>query len=454
MNLNFDKKGNALVCGMAKSGVSAAILLKNQGWNVILQDIKPMDKLKDIDILRQKGIEIYAGKNPDDIIEYQDLIVLSPGIPSDLSFVVKAEKLNKPVISEVELGYKFCPCNIAAITGTNGKTTTTALSGELFKTKYKNTAIVGNIGLPFTQKVEELKNDDYVVIEISSFQMEKSYDFHPKISAVLNITPDHLNRHKTMENYIAAKEKIFKNQTKNDFCILNYEDEICRKMSEKTEAKVMFFSSKRNLKEGIYLNKNNIIIKWNTLDEVVIDVKKLKILGTHNYENAMAAIGIAVCAGISLEDIRKTLENFKAVEHRIEFVETVDGVDYYNDSKGTNPDASIKAVLAMQKPIILIGGGYNKNSNYDEWVKTFKGRVKHIILIGETADKIEECCLKYDFKDITKTSTFESAVDICRQKAQKGDCVLLSPACASWGMFDNYEQRGELFKNIVRSYLK
>lgn len=446
------KNKNVLVCGMARSGISAAELLISLGANVTLQDLKTREYLGDITYLENKGIKIYSGKNPDEIIKNQDLIIVSPGIPCDLPFFEIAKNDNIPVWSEVELAYTITPCPIVAITGTNGKTTTTAMVGEIMALKYTNAAVVGNIGVPYSEKVNQLTVSDYVIAEISSFQLETSHKFHPHISAVLNITPDHLNRHKTLENYISIKEKIFTNQNENDFCILNYDDIECRSMADKTKSKVLFFSSKESLQIGIYLEKDNIIVKWGDINKVIINVNDLKVLGIHNYENAMAAIGIALCAGVPLDNISKALVNFNAVEHRIEFVETIDNVDYYNDSKGTNPDASIRAVEAMKKPIILIGGGLNKGSEFDDWVKTFKGRVKHLILIGETAEKIKHTAEKYGFTDTTIIGTFEDAIEKAKNIAISGDCVLLSPACASWDMFESYEQRGDIFKEKVRGF--
>lgn len=446
------KNKNVLVCGMAKSGISAAVLLKKLGADVIIQDIKNKEELKNIDIrfFEENGIKLYLGKNPDDIVCNQDLIVVSPGIPCDLKFFEIAQKNKIPVWSEVELSYKLTPCPIVAITGTNGKTTTTALTGELIKSQYQNTAVVGNIGTPYSEKVLSLTKNDWVVAEISSFQMETSYEFKPKISAVLNIAPDHLNRHKTMENYIAMKERVFINQDKNDFCILNFDDAVCRKMADKTKARVLFFSSKSKLEQGIYLYKENIILKLDNKEYNIINVNDLKILGIHNYENVMAAVLAAYCAGISTEKISSVLKNFKGVEHRIEFVDTINGVDYFNDSKGTNTDAAIKAVEAMIKPIVLIGGGYDKGSDYDDWIKSFGNKVKCLVLLGETAEKIEITARKYGFNNIIKTNSFDEAFKEAEKAAEKGDCVLLSPACASWDMFDNYEQRGNIFKRKVK----
>ena len=445
----------ALVCGMARSGIAAAKLLKRLGAEVTLQDMK---KRKDISAdvlnLENEGIVLYTGANPDDIACAQDIIVLSPGIPCDLPFITAAEAAGVSVISEVELAYTLTKCPITAITGTNGKTTTTTLTGEIMKAVYAGTAVVGNIGIPYSEEVERLTEKDWVVAEISSFQMEKAKEFHPHISAVLNITPDHLNRHKTMEVYIAMKERVFEKQTAEDFCILNHGDETCRKMADKTAAKVFFFSSSEKLEEGIYLDGENIEVRWNDIHETLINVNDLQILGVHNHENVMAAAAAAICANIPLDIIRDVLKAFAGVEHRIEYVATVDGVDYYNDSKGTNVDASIRAVLAMKKPIVLIGGGYDKGSSFDEWTQLFPGRVKHLVLIGVTAPLVRASAEKFGFTAISECETFKEAVDLCREKAEDGDCVLLSPACASWGMFDNYEQRGDLFKEQVRGYLK
>lgn len=445
----------ALVCGMARSGIAAAKLLNRLGARVTLQDMKKREEISaDVLALEGEGIVLYTGANPDEIACAQDLIVLSPGIPCDLPFIAAAEEAGIEVISEVELAYRLTPCPITAITGTNGKTTTTTLTGEIMKTAYSGTAVVGNIGIPYSEKVERLTEKDWVVAEISSFQMEKAKEFHPHISAVLNITPDHLNRHKTMDVYIAMKERVFAKQTAADFCILNHGDEACRKMADKTAAKVFFFDSSETLAEGIYLDGDAIEVRWGAINETLIHVDELQILGVHNYENVMAAAAMGICAGIALDTIRAVLKGFAGVAHRIEYVATVDGVDYYNDSKGTNVDASIRAVLAMKKPIVLIGGGYDKGSSFDEWTKLFPGRVKHLVLIGVTAPKVRASAEKFGFTAISDCETFEEAVDLCREKAEDGDCVLLSPACASWGMFDNYEQRGDMFKEQVRGYLK
>ena len=444
-----DKK--VLVSGVAKSGVSAAYLLKKLAANVTIQDAKTEDKLGNVVTeLKNNGIALYLGSNPDDIIENMDILVMSPGVPTDLPFVNKAREKNNPVIGEIELAYMFCKSPIIGITGTNGKTTTTTLVGDICKAYYNNTFVVGNIGNPFADITLDTTNNGAVVAELSSFQLETINEFKPKVSAVLNITPDHLNRHHTIQNYIAAKERVFENQTADDYCILNYNDEITKAMANKTKAKVVFFSLNNKLDEGIYSDENSIYIKALGYDQKVIDINELKILGGHNVENAMAAIGCSIAIGVPMDIVVKVLKEFTAVEHRIEYVTTVNDIEFYNDSKGTNPDASIKAVEAMKCPICIIAGGYDKGSDFTEWIDTFKGRVKFVAVIGAVKDKIVDTLNKADFTNYKTADTFEEAIDLCYENADKGDCVLLSPACASWDMFKSYEQRGEIFKDYVR----
>lgn len=444
-----DKK--VLVSGIAKSGISAAGLLKKLGADVTVQDAKTEDKLGDVtDELRSLGFNLYLGANPDAIIEDMDILVMSPGVPTDLPFVNKAREKNIPVIGEIELAYMFCKSPVIGITGTNGKTTTTTLAGDICKAYFENTFVVGNIGNPFADITFETKEDGVVVAELSSFQLETINEFKPKVSAVLNITPDHLNRHHTLENYIAAKERVFENQDESDFCILNYNDEITRKMADKTKADVIFFSLGGKITEGIYSDEKSIYINALGYNEKVVDIDELKILGGHNVENAMAAIGCCAAIGVPLDIIRKVLKEFTAVEHRIEYVRTINDIEFYNDSKGTNPDASIKAVEAMKRPICIIAGGYDKGSDFTEWIDTFKGRVKFVAVIGAVKDKITATLDKAGFTNYKTADTFEEAIDLCYKNAVPGDCVLLSPACASWDMFKSYEQRGEIFKEYVK----
>ncbi|MBR1442238.1 MAG: UDP-N-acetylmuramoyl-L-alanine--D-glutamate ligase, partial [Firmicutes bacterium] len=431
MKTNIYNGKKIIISGMARSGISAAKLLKKFGADVTVQDAKEREKLKsEAEKLEKEGIKTYLGKNPDDIISDFDILVMSPGVPCDLDFVKKAREAGVEVTGEIEVASSVCDSPIIGITGTNGKTTTTALTGEIVKNYKEKSEVVGNIGTPFCDKAALTDKDSFIVAELSSFQLETIHKFRPVISAVLNITPDHLNRHKTIENYIAAKERVFENQTDEDYLILNYDDEACRDMKNRARAKVFMFSRKEKV-EGVYADDTSIYINMLGINEKLVDIDDMNIIGTHNTENAMAAVAMALCAKVPVEIIRKTLKEFKAVEHRIEFVKTVNGVDYYNDSKGTNPDAAIKAIEAMKKPIVLIGGGYDKGSDFTEWIEKFEGKVKKLIVIGAVTEKIEKTCDKLGFKNYERAESFEDAIDKCYSYAQSGDCVLLSPACAS-----------------------
>lgn len=443
------KDKNVLVCGIGKSGISASVLLKKLGAVVTIQDLKEKSEITNLAILEENEIKLYLGKNPDvNIIDETDLMVLSPGLPLDLDFILYASKRLK-IIGEIELAYLNCSAEkIIAITGTNGKTTTTSLIGEIIG-GFRKTHIVGNIGVPFSEKVAEISKDDFVVAEVSSFQLETISKFKPKVACVLNITPDHLNRHKTMENYISIKENIFKNQTEDDFLILNYDDLTCRKMKKKAKSKILYFSTDKKIKNGAYLLNENIYIECFGHSEALININDLKILGKHNIENAMAAVLTALALNVSLEIIKKGLIDFKAVEHRIEYVCSKKGVDYFNDSKGTNTDSGIKAIQSMKKPIYLIAGGYDKGTDFIEWIKSFENKVKKLILIGQVKEQIAKDCDKLLFYNYELASTLEEAVKICYNDAKPSDCVLLSPACASWDMFKDYEERGNLFKKCV-----
>ena len=339
---------------------------------------------------------------------------------------------------------------LVGVTGTNGKTTTTALTGEIMKNYFKDVRVVGNIGIPYTSEAATMTDETVTVAEISSFQLETIHEFHPQISAILNITPDHLNRHHTMDCYIKTKEAITTNQTKDEVCVLNYEDEVLRAFGESAPVHVVWFSSARKLAEGFYLDGEEIFYAHDGNTEKVINVNDLNLLGRHNYENVMAATAMSVNFGVPMEKIVEVLKRFQAVEHRIEYVTEKRGVRFYNDSKGTNPDAAIQGIRAMNRPTLLIGGGYDKQSTYDEWIDAFDGKVKKLVLIGQTAEKIEVCAHKHGFMDTVRCETFEEAIRYCYDHAVSGDAVLLSPACASWGMFPNYEERGRIFKEIVR----
>ncbi len=396
-----------------------------------------------------RKVPVYTVTLPSEVKADIDLVVLSPGVPVDTEFVSEFRDRGIKIWGEIELAYELGKGKVAAITGTNGKTTTTSLVGEIMKAWYKSVYVVGNIGNPYTEAAPESTDDTVTVAEISSFQLETIEAFHPKVSAILNITPDHLNRHHTMENYVAVKERIAMNQTKEDICVLNYENEYTRKFGGDCPARVVYFSSKRKLDDGLYLDGEDIYRAEGGVAEKLMNIHDMNLVGICNVENVMAAIAIASGMDVPMNIILETVKNFKAVEHRIEFVATKRGVDYYNDSKGTNPDAAIQGIRAMTKPTILIGGGYDKGSEYDEWIQAFDGKVKCLCLIGQTKEKIAKCAEKYGISNIILAQTFEEAFNICVDNAKEGDAVLLSPACASWGMFKNYEERGRIFKEYV-----
>ncbi len=449
--MNLEHK-RVLVVGSGLSGVAAVKLLDAVGANVILFDGN--DKITEQEVKNKLPLnisfDIILGTLPNEMMETLDLVVLSPGVPTDLDYINAIRMRNIPIWGEIELAYQFGHGKIAAITGTNGKTTTTALVGEIMKTYYDSVFVVGNIGMPYTDVALSTKDNSVIVAEVSSFQLETIYDFKPNVSAILNITPDHLNRHHTMENYIEAKVNITKNQGKDETCVLNYEDEELRKIASKLNTKVFYFSSGRELNTGIYLDKDGYIILSEDGEKTSIcNMNELKLLGTHNYENVMAAIAIAIQLNVPINYIYKAITSFVAVEHRIEYVTEKNGVTYYNDSKGTNPDAAIKGIQAMIAPTLLIGGGYDKDSDYDEWIEAFDGKVKYLILLGQTREKIAKTAKKYGFKNIIMVDSLQEAVNVCTEKAEPGDAVLLSPACASWGMFKSYEERGRLFKEYV-----
>ncbi len=444
------KDKRVLVFGAGKSGISATRLLQRIGATVLLYDGNEDLNIRILENKFDISPEIYAGTIPKDKLDQISLMIISPGIAIDHPFVKEVEEKGIPIWGEIELAYRYCKGKIIGITGTNGKTTTSSLVGEILNAFFKDVYVVGNIGYPFTDIVLETTDESVTVIEISSFQMETIHEFQPDISAILNITPDHLNRHHTMEKYINLKKSIAVNQNKSNLCILNYEDSHTREIGTELESRIMYFSSEHVLEYGLYLDGDDILYKKGDLIEQVCNVNELRVLGKHSYENVMVGVGIGLEMGVPMDVIRQTIISFNAVEHRIEYVDTIDGVSYYNDSKGTNPDASIKAVQAMKSPTILIGGGFDKGLVFDEWVTSFNGKVKTLVLMGETREMIADAARKQGFNNIIMVNDLKEAVRISAEKAEDGDVVLLSPACASWGMFENYEQRGRMFKEYVR----
>ena len=440
-----------LVVGSGLSGIGAVAALCHAGAKPLLFDEN--EKL-DIEEVRGKlshgtEAEIVIGTLPEEQKASVELVVLSPGVPTDTAFVEDFRNRGVKVWGEIELAYEIGRGTVIAITGTNGKTTTTSLVGAIMAAHCKDVDVVGNIGNPYTMTALDSTEETVTVAEISSFQLETVEKFKPVVSAILNITPDHLNRHHTMENYAAAKEAVCKNQTREETCVLNYENSYTRAFGERCPAQVLWFSSERKLENGFYLEGEEIFRAKNGASERLMNIHDMKLVGLCNVENVMAAMAVADACGVPMEEILPVVKTFQPVEHRIEFVATKRGVDYYNDSKGTNPDAAIQGIKAMDRPTVLIGGGYDKQSDYDEWIEAFDGKVKCLVLIGQTREKIAECARRHGFQNIVMADTFEEAFAVCVEKAEPGDAVLLSPACASWGMFPNYEVRGQMFKELV-----
>lgn len=445
------KSKKILLIGLAKTGVSTIKHLDKLGNKIIVNDIKDKDTLKDIlkDLNDLKNVEYILGYYPENIDDI-DMVIVSPGVPLDLPFISRIKEKKIELIGEVELAYRLSnnPTFIG-ITGTNGKTTTTSLVGEIFKVAKFDTHIVGNIGNPVIDTVGTADENSVLVTELSSFQLESIDSFKPKVSAILNFTEDHMNRHHTMENYISAKSNIFKNQDEKDFCILNYDDEKVRGLKDKIKAKVIFFSRKEKLKEGVYLDeKDNIVI---SIDKKItlLNKKDLSLPGNHNLENSMAAIAISYVLNIDLEVIKTVLKTFAAVEHRQEFVRNINNIMFVNDSKGTNPDSTIKAIESYDRPIVLIAGGKDKGSNFDDLLDIAKNKVKALVLMGETAYRIEKCAREKGFEHIFIVNDMKEAVQTSYDISVENDVVLLSPACASWDMYKSFEVRGDDFKNNV-----
>lgn len=450
MDLNNKK---VLLVGLAKTGISTIKHLDKLGAKIVVNDIKDKSKLVEIldELKSLNNVEYILGYHPEKIDDIS-MAVVSPGVPLDLPFILKLKENNIEIIGEVELAYRLSKNPVfIGITGTNGKTTTTSLVGEIFKKANVDTYIVGNIGNPVIDTIDSANEKSVLVTELSSFQLESIQSFRPNVSAVLNVTEDHLNRHHTMKNYIEAKSKIFMNQTSEDFCILNYDDLEVRELSKKCNAKIIYFSRTKKIDNGIYLDEaNNIVIN---IDEKITLLNKedLSLPGNHNLENAMAAVGICYVSNVSLEIIKEVLKNFNGVEHRQEFVKSINDIMFVNDSKGTNPDSTIKAIQSYKRPIILIAGGMDKQSSFDELLEVAKENVKALVLLGETSSIIYDCAKNKGFTNIHVVKNMEEAVNTSYEISQSGDVVLLSPACASWDMYKSFEVRGKDFKDNVNN---
>ncbi len=454
-----DLKGKkVLVIGSGLSGVGSVQLLNRVGAIPVM--LEENTKVTEEDIRKKlheedrQSTAIIVGELPDAVLDEIFLTVPSPAVPLDSPTILRIKERNIPIWSEIELAYNFSKGRMVAITGTNGKTTTTTLVGEIMKAHFSSVYVVGNIGVSFAESAPDMTDETVTVGEISSFQLEAVENFHANVSAILNITPDHLNRHHTMECYASMKENITCNETKEDTCVLNYDNSYTRDFGSRCPARVVYFSTQEKLEDGFYLEGEEIVMGNHGTPMPIMNIHDMNLVGLCNVENVMAAIAMSMAMGVPLSTIISVIRDFKAVEHRIEFVATKKGVDYYNDSKGTNPDAAIQGIKAMSKPTILIGGGYDKGSEYDEWIENFGGKVKLLVLIGQTREKIAECAKKHGFTDYVFKDSFEEALEFCSETAKEGEAVLLSPACASWDMFPNYEIRGKRFKEYVNKLEK
>lgn len=456
MNLQGKKY---LVAGAGISGIGAVGLLRAAGASVILYDGNEklteeelIDKMRIAGVMEPEEVEIVLGELSESVAEAIDICVISPGISLEVPFVKLLKELGKTIWGEIELAYRCGKGRLIGITGTNGKTTTTALTGAIMEKYCSNSFVVGNIGTPYTLMASKTNETSITVAEVSSFQLETIDEFHPDVSAVLNITPDHLNRHHTMKCYGDVKMSICKNQTENQVCVLNYEDEMLREYAKDLKCKAVFFSSRNELNNGVYCDsKGDIYLSENGNKKLLMNTSEMKLVGIHNAENVMAAIAMSEAIGVPSEIYVEVIKNFDAIEHRIEYVDTIDGVVYYNDSKGTNTDASKKALEAMDRKTVLIAGGYDKGSEYDDWVEAFGDKIKCLVLLGATKEKIADTAKKHGFTNIIMTESLKEAVKASAENAKDGENVLLSPACASWDMFKSYEERGRLFKDYVRA---
>ena len=438
-----------LVVGLGKSGVASALFLRSRGAQVTVSDSKPQEQLsEEIPILLDHGIIIETGGHGERTFHGQDLIVVSPGVPADSPPLVQARALGEPVIGEIELAAQFLPKSIVAITGSNGKTTTTTLTGEIITAGGYPTRVGGNIGTPAISLVATARPDSVVVLEVSSFQLETIQTFRPRVAVVLNVTPDHLDRHRTFETYVDAKGRIFENQQADDFAVLNADDPVCVGLAGRTRAQVFWFSRKKEVQQGASLRDGRILFRDSSGQQEIMVASEIPLKGAHNLENTLAAICAGALMKCAPERIRAAVRNFKAVEHRLEYVATIRGVEYYNDSKATNVDATIKALESFPANIHLILGGKDKGSDYTVLNDLLRQRVKRVYTIGAAADKIESQVR--EAAEIVHAESLDSAVQRASASAQPGDIVLLAPACASFDQFRNYEHRGKVFKELVQ----
>lgn len=436
------------VFGMARSGMALAKVLKGLGASVFLTEKKNDDSLSSqISELKSTGMDFETGGHTEKALDHKDYLVVSPGIPSDLPILIQAENKGIPIFSEIEVAYWLSEAQIIGITGSNGKTTTTTLVGEILKEDGREVRVAGNIGVPFSSVVQEVSSNGVIVLEISSFQLEKIEEFKPKVSTILNVTPDHLDRYPDMKTYTDAKLRIFENQTEDDFVVLNWDDPVTSKLAPLSRAKSLFFSIKSELKVGSYVKNGSLVFQMNGKAVEIIPVEEIGIKGPHNLSNAAAACAICASIGVKKESMEKALRNFKGVEHRLEEVSIIDGIRFVNDSKATNVDSVFYALQSIKEPIFLIAGGKDKGGDFTKLRELVKLKVKGLILLGQAKEKIKNAL--GDLVPTNMVGSMEEAVELGFRKAEKGDCVLLSPACASFDMFKDYEDRGRVFKKAV-----
>ena len=443
-----------LVVGMARSGIAAAELLTRHGATPVLNDRKTEDAFGgDLDALRQLNCEFRLGEDPVECLSAVDGLVISPGVPITAPVVTAAREKGIPMVGELELAASLLAGEMLAISGTNGKTTTTTLVGKMFENAGRVTHVAGNIGYPLSAVAMESRREDVTVVEVSSFQLESIKTFHPHVAALLNITEDHLNRHGTMKEYIRLKQRLFENQTERDVAVLNLDDPTVSKMAGKLKSRVAFFSRTQPVENGACIEDGKIVWRWDGERRPICDAAQVLIPGPHNLENALAATAMACAMNLPAPVIRHTLMSFTGVEHRIEKVRVLNGVTYINDSKGTNVDSTIKAVQSMKAPTVLLLGGYDKHTDFAPLCEEIVacGLIGQVIVMGETARQIRDQLQDAGYGSITQAYSMEDAVQKARALASPGGNVLLSPACASFDMFRDYEQRGEVFKEIVNA---
>src|SRR5215510_3544521 len=440
---------NILVVGLARSGAAVAEFLLSRGARVVVNDAKPESELSGVDSLRAKGAEVVAGSHPPELFEKSEMIVVSPGVPLAFERFRRARAAGAQVISEVELAARFLRGRLIGITGSNGKTTTTTLAGELLAGAGLPTQVGGNIGAPLISLVEASRDDGFTVIELSSFQLEAVERMRLFVSVIINITPDHLDRYDSMDDYAAAKANVFRNQTAGDFAVLNADDERVSKMGSLTRARTIFFSRRRELEEGIFLRGADIVHRQSGVERTMITRDEITLRGDHNLENVMSALAVGIACGAQPGSMRRSVRDFKGVEHRLEFVAEIKGVKFYNDSKATNVDAAVKCIEAFDGGVNVILGGKDKGGDYSPLAAPVRARCSNVILIGAAADKIATAL--ENTRPLRRASTMEEAVEIGLKIGKPGEVVLLAPACASFDMFDNYEHRGRVFKEAVKS---